>query len=112
MDFESDLAQVWCYSHLEEFRIDKFVLFKYFLSPDDCNFRNIEPIFYNATFTKKFESYIKILSYLNEGNIERAKLLILEGSIASYRNHKCSSCIYFKLNICNYRRYSRYEGIY
>lgn len=111
-EFESNHAQIWCYSHLEAFRIDKFVLFRYFKSPlvSYPDFKNIEPRLLDAKFTKKFESYITALSYINQGDIDSAGQIIHAGSINSYENHKCTRCKYIK--ICNYRRYSSKEGIY
>lgn len=111
---DSVLAQVWCYTKLDEVKIDKYFLMKYYLDPienptviTELTANELD----NLKFEDLFENYLTVVDTLNHitksnsRNLNSSVLLELQENLNMPNNDvdkkiKCSNCYLKKQKIC------------
>ncbi|NCD03974.1 MAG: hypothetical protein EOM00_13475, partial [Clostridia bacterium] len=101
--YDSNHAQIWCYSFIKDFEIDKYYLLKYFEDPfKQGTFpREIEitkDLLSDEKFIPLFQDYLNVIETLNRSrkslnknyNLDLNKL-----NIPINQPQKCHHCIYF-----------------
>jgi hypothetical protein len=97
--FNSFYAQVWCYSHINEIKIDEFHLIRYFIEPDDIFTQDEEITFDNSIqYEQLFDYYIKAIEAYQYGL--KNKMLSFLHPPKDNVTAKCKSCVYSKREIC------------
>lgn len=112
-EFESNHAQIWCYTKIKEIRIDKYFLLRYFIDP----FR-YTPFYYGSTrlksivfseseelkFQEKFKQYIEAIQLLEKKDCSIWEKLKKEHAQLNEceKRQKCCSCIYGRKKRCPY----------
>lgn len=112
--FDSVYAQIWCYSYIEEIKIEEFYLLKYFVDPFENPFNDLSKLtnkeLDSAKFLLKYDNYIQWLSLINQVNdkgMSIANLFLELGfnklnipSTDSELKIKCSNCYLKKQGKC------------
>lgn len=102
-EYDSNHAQVWCYSFIKDFQIDKYYLFRYYEDPFKLGaFPRVieltEKSLSNEKFSPLFEKYVSVIEVLNNSNKSTKKKYQLDLTKLNRpvnQPHKCHHCIYF-----------------
>ena len=102
-EYDSNHAQIWCYKFIQDYKIDKYFLFRYFEDPftQGAYPREIELTdedLDNEKFSRLFEKYLNVIEVINKYHKFRNKeynLDLNELNRPVNQPHKCHHCIYF-----------------
>lgn len=107
-EFDSVHAQAWCYTTLNEVKIDEYYLLRYFIDPSKMRLTKLTHTELDTSkFEKLFEQYIKAIESLTESNLEGHRGKDLNGMSLDMFNmpneekiRKCPGCVWHRLFIC------------
>lgn len=112
-EFKSNYAQIWCYSKIVDFTINRYYLLRYYIDPfmklqpfnrpaydlKEITFSNDEELYFSLSFTKYLE-FIKMYN-AKDSNLINVLLEFYTPITKADKSKKCSNCYYNKKNICN-----------
>jgi hypothetical protein len=104
-EYDSNHAQMWCYSFIEDFKIEKYYLLRYFEDPfKQGTFpREIEitkALLSDEKFIPLFQDYLTVIETLNSSSKSSKKRYNLDLNKLNRpvnQPQKCHHCIYFGL---------------
>lgn len=116
-EFESNHAQIWCYTKIKKVHIDNYFLFRYVEDPF-VTYPSIKEIRYSENkeihFKKMFELYIECIR-LYEKRDKNLLKKILKYNIPKNeydKQKKCTNCFYKQKNKCNLVELEMQKGLY
>jgi hypothetical protein len=104
-EYDSIHAQVWCYKFIEHFKIDKYLLFRYYEDPFKWNVfpketELTEEKLSDDKFISLFEKYLNLIKKLNSAKVTPKNGFDLDRLNRPVNQpDKCHHCIYYIL--CN-----------
>lgn len=117
-EFESNHAQIWCYTKIKEVHIDNYFLLRYAEDPF-VTYPSIKEISYSENedlhFKKMFELYIECIRLYEKSDGKDLLKNILKYDIPQKdydKQKKCTNCFYRRRNKCNLAELQMQKGLY
>lgn len=105
-EYDSVHAQVWCYRYIEDFKIDKYYLFRYYVDPFLWGVFPTEKELTNENLSDEkfgplFEKYLSFIKTLRTGKrSSKVELDLNRLNIPVNQPDKCHHCIYYNNQYC------------